>query len=269
MLTNLQDLNEMAKRGEKIAMLTCYDATFAKLMEQAEVDALLVGDSLGMVLQGHTDTLTVTLDDMCYHTACVARGAPHGMIITDMPVGTFEHDASVALANARVLMAAGAKMVKIEGAFPHIVQHMVAHGITVCGHLGFTPQSVKTLGGYKVQGNTPESAAKMLRDALDLQAAGMQMLVLEMVPAGLAASITKALAIPTIGIGAGVACSGQVLVLQDLLGIYSGSPNHVNFRLPRFVRNFMTQSGSIEAAVRAFVTAVKKTEFPASVHSYQ
>ncbi len=256
----LAQLQHLKDSGEKIAMLTCYDASMATLMAQAGVDVLLVGDSLGMVLQGGTDTLGVTMADMCYHTDCVAAGAPDLPIITDLPYGS-DATPEQALENAQQLLAAGAHMVKLEGNKNAVVRHLAQHGIPVCGHLGFTPQSVHELGGYKVQGKDAQSALKILDDALSLQAAGIQMLVLEMVPATLAARITQALAIPTIGIGAGPDCSGQVLVVHDALGMYPG-------KKLKFTRNFLADTGSIPAALAAYVTAVKNGQFPAPEHCF-
>jgi 3-methyl-2-oxobutanoate hydroxymethyltransferase len=253
-------LREMSSRGEKIAVLTCYEASLATLMAQAGVDVLLVGDSLGMVLQGSNDTLGVTMTDMIYHVRCVAKGAATCLIVADMPYGS-DRTPELALENARLLMDAGAHMVKLEGNKVDVVRHLVAHGIPVCGHLGFTPQSVHELGGYKVQGRDEAGAKKILTDAIALQQAGISLLVLEMVPAELAKQLTGQLDIPTIGIGAGPDCSGQVLVLHDMLGIYPG-------KTPRFARNFLQDSGSVQAALAAYVQAVKNGTFPAAVHSF-
>jgi 3-methyl-2-oxobutanoate hydroxymethyltransferase len=221
---------------------------------------LLVGDSLGMVLQGSTDTLGVTMQDMQYHTRCVAKGAKTSPIVADLPVGG-DRTPEQALENAKLLLAAGAHVVKLEGGKVDVVRHLVANGIAVCGHLGFTPQSVRELGGYKVQGKDEVGAQKILNDALALQQAGACMLVLEMVPAALARHITAELAIPTIGIGAGAGCDGQVLVLQDMLGIYPG-------KTPKFARNFMLGSDSIQAALVEYVQSVKDGSFPAAKHSF-
>lgn len=253
-------LNTMKARGEKIAMLTCYDASFAKLMEDAGVDALLVGDSLGMVLQGASDTLGVTIQDMQYHTRCVASGAKARPIIADMPYGS-DTSPGLALANSRLLLDAGAHIVKLEGDKTDVVRHLVSHDVQVCGHLGFTPQSVHELGGYKVQGKDEAGAKKILDDALALQQAGICMLVLEMVPTALARTLTEQLTIPTIGIGAGPDCDGQVLVLQDMLGIYPG-------KTPRFARNFLQNADSVQDALRNYVEAVKNGSFPTLAHSF-
>lgn len=268
-------LNFMAKfasNQQKIAMLTCYDATFAKLSEAAGVDVLLVGDSLGMVLQGAENTLSVNMDEMIYHTRTVAAGALNTLIIADMPINSYENDVNVALNNAQKLIAAGAHMVKLEGGGDKVatVAHLVNNGIAVCAHLGFTPQSVNALGGYKIQGKTVDSASIILQDALGMHNAGASFVLLEMVPASLAKAITEQTSTPTIGIGAGVHCSGQVLVLQDLLGIYTGSANKhpADYKGPRFVHNFLKDTGNIEAAIQAYVQAVKHQTFPASQHSY-
>lgn len=265
-------LDQLTRSEDKIAMLTCYDATFAKLSELAGVDVLLVGDSLGMVLQGSENTLNVLMTDMIYHTRCVAAGAPNTYIIADMPYSSYESGAEFAHENAKMLLDAGAHMVKLEGGgnMVNIVRHLVEKGIPVCAHLGFTPQSIQQLGGYKIQGKTEESAKRIMEDALAMSEVGVSFILLEMVPAKLARHITETINTPTIGIGAGVDCSGQVLVLQDLLGIYTGQAHkHPNeFRSPRFVRNFLKDSGSIQAAVEAYVKAVKNKSFPGPEHSY-
>lgn len=265
---NLGNLRQLYARGEKIAVLTCYDASFAALCEKASVDILLVGDSLGMVLQGADSTLAVSLRDMQYHTRCVTAGVKKSYIITDMPFGTYQQNPEQALRTAVKLMAAGAHMVKLEGGAPMLetVRFLVGRGIPVCGHLGLTPQSVHQLGGYRVQGKEQREAEQLLSDAKALADAGASMLVLEMVPASLAREVTKSVPIITIGIGAGADCSGQVLVLHDMLGIYgAGNPDH---KPPRFVRNFMQGADNIEQALRHFVQAVKDGSFPASEHSF-
>jgi len=260
---NLHTLQQMAERNEKIAALTCYDASFAALCEQAGVDILLVGDSLGMVLQGGNNTLAVTLHEMQYHTRCVAKGAKSAYIIADMPFGSYQQSPEQAFRNATRLMSAGAHMVKLEGGdvMLETVEFLVQRGIPVCAHLGFTPQSVNQLGGYRVQGRGEEDAGQLLADAEALQNAGASLLVLEMIPATLAGRVTAALRIPTIGVGAGIACDGQVLVLQDLLGIFAG-------KSPRFTKNFMQGAASIQDAVAAYVLAVKDSSFPAAEHSF-
>jgi 3-methyl-2-oxobutanoate hydroxymethyltransferase len=259
----LPRLLEMHAQGEKIAMLTCYDASFAALLDRCDVEAMLIGDSLGMVLQGHDSTVPVTLENIAYHTQCVARGTKSAWILADMPYGTYHESPSKAYANAAELMRAGAHMVKLEGGawLTETIHFLSERGIPVCAHLGLTPQTKHALGGYRVQGKTAESAAQLRADALAVEAAGARMLVFEMVPATLATEITQTLNIPTVGIGAGPGCSGQVLVLHDMLGIYPG-------KLARFVRNFMAGEASIESALRAYVAAVKDGSFPAPEHTY-
>jgi 3-methyl-2-oxobutanoate hydroxymethyltransferase len=269
MLHKIQDL---VKSGEKIAMLTCYDATFAKLMELAGVDILLVGDSLGMVLQGAENTLNVSMHHMTYHTKMVKNGAPNTVIMADMPIGSYEQDNEAAYKNALWLVKSGAHIVKFEGGGKRCetARYLVERGVPVCAHLGFTPQSVNQLGGYKVQGKTQKSAEQILKDAKAMAEAGVSFVLLEMVPAELAKNITESIKTPTIGIGAGVDCSGQVLVLQDLLGIYTGAANKKieEFKSPRFVRNFLKDTHSIQDAIAAYVKAVKDKSFPAPEHSY-
>jgi 3-methyl-2-oxobutanoate hydroxymethyltransferase len=252
----LHRLREKHANGEKIAMLTCYDAAFAHLLDEAGVDTLLVGDSLGTVLQGRPSTLPVSMDDMAYHTACVVRGNRHAWVIADMPFGSYQESSELALRHAARLMQVGAHMVKLEGGgwTAPIVRLLVERGIPVCAHLGFTPQSVNALG-YRVQGRDDAAADTLRRHAAELAAAGASMLVLEMVPAQLARELTQALPIPTIGIGAGSGCSGQVLVLHDMLGLTPGEPF-------RFVRNFMQGAGTIGQAVRNYVADVKAGRFP-------
>jgi 3-methyl-2-oxobutanoate hydroxymethyltransferase len=259
----LPRLHEMRAAGEPIAMLTCYDASFARVLDDSGVDCVLVGDSLGMVVQGLESTLPVGLDEVAYHTRCVARGVRTAWLMADMPFGSYQGDPSQAFKNAVELMQNGAQMVKVEGGawLAPTIAFLVERGIPVCGHLGLTPQSVHALGGYRVQGRSDASADRLLQDALALQAAGAAMLVLELIPAALAERVTQALAIPTIGIGAGAGCSGQVLVLHDMLDVYPG-------RKPRFVRNFMQGADSIAGAIRAYVAAVKSRAFPAAEHTY-
>ena len=252
----------MKNAGEKIAMLTCYDASFAALMDKCGVDVLLVGDSLGNVCQGHSSTLPVTLADIAYHTACVARGNQTALLIADMPFGTYATPES-AFDNAVKLMQAGAQMVKLEGGawLVETVKFLTERAVPVCAHLGLTPQSVHQLGGFKVQGKTAEGADKLKADALALQEAGASILVLEAIPTALGKEVTDLLAIPTIGIGAGPDCSGQVLVMHDMLGVFPG-------RKARFVRNFMDGQTSIDAAIRAYIAAVKDKSFPAAEHCF-
>lgn len=263
MRTTLATLKAMHGKAEKIAMLTCYDASFAALLEAEGVDVLLVGDSLGMVLQGHDSTLPVALDDMVYHTACVARGSKVAFIIADMPFGTSQISPQQTFAHAARLMVAGAQMVKIEGGeeMAETVRFLTTRGIPVCAHIGLTPQSVHQLGGYKVQGRSEDDAKRIVSDALTLQHAGAGMIILEAVPAALALDITAALSIPTIGIGAGASCSGQVLVLYDMLDIYPG-------KKARFVKNYMQGATSIAEAVSLYVAEVKNGSFPAVEHSF-
>jgi 3-methyl-2-oxobutanoate hydroxymethyltransferase len=260
----LHRLRAMHAAGEKIAMLTCYDASFARLLDEAGVDVLLVGDSLGMVLQGRGSTLPVTLQDMAYHTACVARGNRSAWIVGDLPFGSYQGSEEAAVDSAVALMQAGAHMVKLEGGgwTAPLVRRLTERGIPVCAHLGLTPQSVHALGGWRVQGRDDATASTLHEHAQALADAGAAMLVLELVPSTLARALTEALAIPVIGIGAGAGCSGQVLVLHDMLGLGSG-------RRPRFVRDFLAGSGSLDAAVRAYVAAVKDGSFPdEAVHGY-
>ena len=263
MRTTVTSLQKLAAEGQKIAMLTCYDASFAAVMDEAGVDVLLIGDSLGMVIQGEESTLPVTMEQMEYHSRIVARGAKKALVLADMPFGSYQEGPQQAFRNAARLMAAGAHMVKIEGGATMIetTRFLVDRGIPVCAHIGLTPQSVNTLGGYKVQGKGDEAAQQLMAEALALQAAGAGMVLMEMVPAKLAAEVTAALKVPTIGIGAGVGTSGQVLVVYDMLGVYPG-------KKARFVRNFMNGSGSILAAIEAYVAAVKNQSFPADEHSF-
>ncbi|MCW5601527.1 3-methyl-2-oxobutanoate hydroxymethyltransferase [Nitrosomonas sp.] len=256
-------LHKMHAEGRKIAALTCYDATFAALLENMGVDILLVGDSLGNVLQGHPSTLPVTLDDMIYHTECVVRGSDKAFIMTDMPFGTCQISPEETFMNAARLMAAGAQMVKIEGG--HImtdtIDFLTRRGIPVCAHIGLLPQSVHQLGGYKVQGRTANEAEQLFNDALLLQEAGVGMLLMETIPAALASKISRELSIPTIGIGAGADCSGQVLVMHDMLGISPG-------KQPRFVKDFMADARSIQEAISHYVEAVKAGKYPAAEHTF-
>lgn len=258
------DLAQLRDTGEKIAVLTCYDASFARLLDDCGVEVLLIGDSLGMVLQGHDSTLPVTLDDIAYHTASVARGSKRALIVADMPFGTFQISPQETFANAARLMAAGAQMVKLEGGEEMVetTRFLTRRGIPVCAHVGLTPQSVHQLGGFKVQGRDDSGAAQLLADAVALEEAGATLIVLEAIPTRLASLVTARLAIPTIGIGAGGDCSGQVLVLHDMLDVAPG-------RKPRFVRNFMDGAGSLRAAVEAYVKAVKDRSFPAPQHAYE
>ena len=260
----IKTLQRMKQEGEKIACLTAYDYSFAALLDRAGVDAIMVGDSLGMVMQGESSTLPVTVEHMVYHSRCAARGTERALLITDLPFGSYQGGKEPALDSAARLMKEGAAhVVKLEGGEPvaGTVRFLVERGIPVCAHLGLTPQSVHQLGGYGVQGREREAAERILNDARCLQEAGAALLVLEAVPAALARRVTEALAIPTIGIGAGPDCDGQVLVLQDMLGIYP-RPS------PRFSKNFMPGHEQIEAAVAAYVAAVKAGSFPGPEHSF-
>jgi 3-methyl-2-oxobutanoate hydroxymethyltransferase len=255
-------LNTLRAAGEKITMLTCYDASFASLMDRCGVEILLIGDSLGMVCNGHQSTLPVTVAEVAYHTAAVARGSKSAMVLADMPFGSYATP-QAAFDNAVKLIQAGAHMVKLEGGawLADTVRFLTERAVPVCAHLGLTPQSVHQLGGYKVQGKTTESAELLKADALKLQAAGASLLVLEAIPSALGKEVTDLLAMPTIGIGAGPDCSGQVLVMHDLLGVFPG-------RKARFVKNFMEGQTSIDAAVAAYVAAVKDGSFPALEHCF-
>ena len=250
--------------GEKLTMLTCYDATFARVLDEAGVEMLLVGDSLGMVLQGKSSTVPVSLDEMAYHVRSVAAGNKTAWVIGDMPFASYQESPSQAMQSAAALMQAGAHMVKLEGGgwTAETVRFLTERGVPVCGHLGLTPQSVHALGGYRIQGKTDEAANLLRQHAKELSDAGAAMIVFELIPSVLAAEITRLLPIPTIGIGAGVACSGQVLVLHDMLGITRG-------RLPRFVKNFMQGYASIDEGIAAYVVEVKSEQFPDNAtHGY-
>ena len=255
-------LRAMREQGQKIAALTCYDASFASLMNACGVDLLLVGDSLGNVVQGQGTTLPVSVADIAYHTASVARGNSTAVLAADMPFGSYATP-QAAYANAVRLMQAGAHMVKLEGGswLCETVRLLTERGIPVFAHLGLTPQSVHQLGGFKVQGKTAASAARLKADALALQAAGACMLLLEAIPAALGREVSALLAIPTIGIGAGPDCSGQILVMHDMLDVFPG-------KKARFVRDFMTGQASIGAAFSAYVAAVRAQSFPAAEHCF-
>jgi 3-methyl-2-oxobutanoate hydroxymethyltransferase len=257
-------LRQMKLDGRRIATLTAYDASFASVLDAQGIDAVLVGDSLGMVVQGHRSTLPVSVADMAYHTACVARGLSRALLIADLPFLSYATPARAIDASAQLLQQGGAAMVKLEGAGPQIeiIRMLAERDVPVCAHLGLTPQSVLKLGGYKVQGRDSEVAAKLKRDALAVQDAGAELLVLECVPRALAGEITHALRIPTIGIGAGADCDGQILVLHDMLGINAGH------RRPRFVKDFLDGAGSIPAAIAAYVAAVRDGSFPTHEHGY-
>ncbi|MES9958474.1 MAG: 3-methyl-2-oxobutanoate hydroxymethyltransferase [Sedimenticola sp.] len=257
-------LIQMKQEGEKIAVLTCYDASFTSLLEDAGVKVILVGDTLGMVIQGQESTLPVDVEDMVYHTRCVARGRRNALLIADMPFMSYSSAEQALKTAGRLMKDGGAHMVKLEGGATQLetVRQLTSNGIPVCAHLGLLPQSVHKLGGYRVQGRDEESARIMKEDAMALEAAGAQMLVLECVPTELAAEISRELVIPVIGIGAGAECDGQVLVLYDMLGITPGKP-------ARFVKNFLEHTHSVAEAISAYARDVKAGIFPAKEHSFE
>lgn len=261
--TTISSLNRMKAEGQKIAVITSYDASFTRQIEQAGMDVILVGDSLGMVIQGHESTLPVTVDDMVYHTANVMRVSDHAMVIADMPFMSHGTPGQALDTAGRLMKSGGAHMVKIEGGEPQLetVQHLTDRAVPVCGHLGLMPQSIHQLGAYRVQGRDEHEGERILKDAVALEEAGAQMLVLECVPALLAAEVTSAVRIPVIGIGAGVDTDGQVLVLYDMLGITDEGT-------PSFVRNFLAENDSVQSAIAAYVRAVKDGSFPAAEHSF-
>lgn len=258
----ISKLLAMHAEGEKIAMLTAYDSTMSALLNRCGVETILIGDSLGNVIQGHSSTTPVTVEQMAYHTECVTRANSHAFIIADLPFASYG-DPVQALDSAAELMRAGADMVKLEGGDWQIdiIQYLVERSVPVCAHLGLLPQSVHILGGYKVQGKSKDAASLMLEQAIACEQAGAQVIVLEAIPSSLGKVITESLSIPTIGIGAGGDCSGQVLVLQDMLGISPGKP-------PKFVKNFLDGHASIEAAVKAYVREVKSGKFPGPEHGF-
>jgi 3-methyl-2-oxobutanoate hydroxymethyltransferase len=256
-------LARMASAGEKIAMLTAYDASFATLCDRAGVDVLLVGDSLGMVVQGHPTTLPVSLEDTLYHTRCVVAGSARPLVIADLPFGTFQGGREDAYRAGVAALKAGAQMVKIEGGdfIAPTVEYLATRGVPVCGHVGLTPQSVNVLGGFRVQGRTDGDAQRIVADTKRLCDAGAAMIVVECVPRAVGEQVTRAATVPVIGIGAGPDCSGQVLVIYDAIGAQPGKPT-------RFVRNFLPGHDSLEAALRAYVVAVKDGSFPAPEHCF-
>ncbi len=260
----LHRLRELHAAGEKLTMLTCYDASFARVLDEVGVEMLLIGDSLGMVLQGRASTLPVTLDEMAYHVRCVVAGNKTAWVIGDLPFASYQQSREQAMASAAALMQAGARMVKLEGGgwTTETVRFLTERGAPVCAHLGLTPQSVHALGGYRIQGKTDEAATTLKQHAKELADAGAAMIVFELIPSTLAAEITRTLPIPTIGIGAGVDCSGQVLVLHDMLGLTRG-------KLPRFVKNFMQGQANIDEAIATYVADVKAKRFPDNaLHGY-
>jgi 3-methyl-2-oxobutanoate hydroxymethyltransferase len=257
----VNDLAAMKQRGEKITCLTAYDASFSALIDKVGVDMMLVGDSLGMVVQGYDTTLPVTIADMVYHTRNVSNARRRAFVIADLPFMSYTTPAAAAKNAARLMQIGSAQMVKLEGPRVEIVSFLVDQGIPVCGHLGLLPQLINQLGSYKVQGKEPADAARIIADAHQLQQAGAGLLVLECVPAALAREISAQLSIPVIGIGAGVDCDGQVLVLYDMLNIGID-------KRPRFSRNFMQEAATIEAAIHAYHKAVKQSQFPSTEHSF-
>lgn len=251
-------LAAMKSRGEKIVMVTCYDASFAAQAEAAGIDIALVGDSLGMVVQGQSSTLPVTLDDMVYHTRLVSRGLAATLLVADLPFMQYRDPDTALTASARLVAEGGAAMVKLEGGGDwvcEVITKLVKHDVPVCAHLGLTPQSVHKMGGYRMQGKTDDTAARLRAEAREVVLAGAELLVLESVPAALAAAITNELAIPTIGIGAGVDCDGQVLVCYDMLGITPG-------RRPKFSKDFLAGRGSVRDAIAAYADDVRAGRFP-------
>jgi 3-methyl-2-oxobutanoate hydroxymethyltransferase len=257
----VNDLAAMKKRGEKISCLTAYDASFSALIDKVGIDMMLVGDSLGMVVQGHKTTLPVTINDMVYHTRCVSKARRRAFVIADLPFMSYATPVVAAKNAAKLMQAGDTQMVKLEGAHADIVSFLVDQGIPVCGHLGLLPQSINQLGSYKVQGKEPAEAEKIIADAHQLQQSGAGLLVLECVPAVLAKEISAQLTIPVIGIGAGVDCDGQVLVLYDMLNIGI-------VKRPRFSRNFMQDAATIEDAIQAYHQAVKQSQFPTPEQSF-
>lgn len=255
-------LLKFKQEGKKFTSLTAYDASFAGAFDSEGVDVLLVGDSMGMVLQGHDDTLPVSVEDIAYHTRCVRRGVKRALLIADMPFMSYATPEQ-AMTNAAILMQAGAKMVKVEGGhwLLETVTKLTERGIPVCAHLGLTPQSVHVFGGFKIQGRDSDNAQRILDEAKALEAAGAQLLVVECIPAPLAKTISEALTIPVIGIGAGADTDGQILVMHDVLGISSGY-------IPRFSKNYLKQTGEIHTAIRAYIDEVETGIFPGSEHTF-
>jgi 3-methyl-2-oxobutanoate hydroxymethyltransferase len=260
--TTSKRLQRLRKENTPITMLTCYDSSFARLLDSCGIDCILVGDSLGMVVQGGKDTLSVSLSDMEYHTRIVAGSVARAFVVADMPFGSYQTRPEETFANAARLIQAGAQMVKLEGGgwVCDTISYLVQRDIPVCGHVGLTPQSVHRLGGYAVQGKG-EDAQRVLEEAKKIEDAGAQLLVLEAIPSELATEITQSVSIPTIGIGAGSGTSGQVLVLHDLLGVSGGNS-------PKFVRNFMEGSSSISDAICRYISSVQSRSFPGKEHEY-
>ncbi|WP_421507100.1 3-methyl-2-oxobutanoate hydroxymethyltransferase [Erwinia rhapontici] len=261
--TTVSTLHQWKQQGRKFASITAYDFSFAKLFADEGIEVMLVGDSLGMVVQGHDSTLPVTVADIAYHTQAVRRGSANTLLLADLPFMSYATPQQT-FDNAAQLMRAGANMVKLEGGkwLAETVKQLTERAVPVCGHLGLTPQSVNIFGGYKVQGRSSNDADRLLDDALALEAAGMQLVVLECVPVALAQRITEALTIPTIGIGAGNVTDGQILVMHDAFGITGG-------HIPKFAKNFLAEAGEIRAAVRQYVAEVEAGSYPAAQHSFQ
>lgn len=260
----LRDLMSRKQAGDKIVMLTCYDASFSRLLDACGVDVLLIGDSLGMVLQGHDSTLPVSMDQLVYHTECVARPRPKAWIVADMPFGSYQESPAQAYANAARLMAAGAQMVKLEGGgwLAPTVRFLSERGVPVCAHLGLLPQSVHALGGYRVQGRDRVAAEQLIADACLLEANGAGMVLVELIPSPLGKQLNEALRVPTIGIGAGPHLTGQVLVLHDILDVTPG-------KKARFAKNFLSGAGSIQAAVTRYVSEVRSGQYPGPEHGFE
>ncbi|MBY4889735.1 3-methyl-2-oxobutanoate hydroxymethyltransferase [Pantoea sp. DY-15] len=261
--TTLSHLRQLKTSGRKFATLTAYDFSFARLFADEGIQVMLIGDSLGMTVQGHESTLPVTVDDIAYHTAAVRRGAPLALLMADLPFMSYATPEQT-FNNAAQLMRAGANLVKLEGGewLAETVRMLTERAVPVCGHLGLTPQSVNIFGGYKVQGRDEAAAERLLADALALEAAGMQLLVLECVPVALAERVTKALSVPVIGIGAGNVTDGQILVMHDAFGITGG-------HIPKFAKNFLAETGDIRAAIRQYIADVEAGLYPAAEHSFQ
>ncbi|ERK12067.1 3-methyl-2-oxobutanoate hydroxymethyltransferase [Serratia fonticola AU-P3(3)] len=260
--TTLSHLRQWKQEQRKFATITAYDASFAQLFEEQGIKVLLVGDSLGMTLQGHDSTLPVTVADVAYHTRAVRRGAPASLLLADLPFMSYATP-ELACQSAAEVMRAGANMVKIEGGswLCETVKMLTERAVPVCGHLGLTPQSVNVFGGYKVQGRDELAAKQLLIDAQNLELAGMQLLVLECVPTELARQVTEALSIPVIGIGAGNATDGQILVMHDALGITGG-------HTPKFAKNFLAQGGDIRGGVQQYIREVEQGIYPDEEHSF-
>jgi len=261
--TTITHLRQLKASGRKFATLTAYDFSFARLFADEGIQVMLIGDSLGMTVQGHESTLPVTVTDIAYHTAAVRRGAPNALVMADLPFMSYATPQQT-FDNAAQLMRAGANMVKLEGGawLADTVRMLTERAVPVCGHLGLTPQSVNIFGGYKVQGRDEAGAERLLADALALEAAGAQLMVLECVPVSLAERITKALNIPVIGIGAGNVTDGQILVMHDAFGITGG-------HIPKFAKNFLAETGDIRAAIRQYIADVEAGIYPAAEHSFQ